>query len=140
MESDLDTDKALFQNPQYLAALIDATPPIVGLPQGRACRELRENAGVSQLATAAACQVGLSSIARYESGAVTHSRSLESRPYRSLLAVWLRFAQLHNVELAASIRRQWPRLAPEESKLRRESSTKRPTALKPNNTKGENAA
>lgn len=64
------------------------------------------------MATAAACQVGLSTIARWESGTVTHSRSLEHAAYRCLLAAWLRFAQTHNPELAEAIRRKWPALDP----------------------------
>ena len=92
-QKDSNVEKTLFQNPQYLAALIVGTPPLVALPDGRTCKELREYAGVSQMAAAAACQVGLSSVTRWESGAVTHSRALEHGAYRSLLAAFLRPSQ-----------------------------------------------
>jgi hypothetical protein len=112
MEPEQDVERSMFQNPQYLTALISATPPIVALPNGGACRQLREFVGISQVAMAAACQVGLSSVTRYESGSVTHSRALEHERYRSLLAAFLRYAQNTDPEFAASIRRQWPALKP----------------------------
>lgn len=103
-----DDERKLFQNQQYLVALISTVPPVVELPTGTICRQLREYAGVSQMQTAAACQVGLSSVTRWESGAVTHSRALDHSAYRSLLAAFLRLAQSRDPELAASIRRAWP--------------------------------
>lgn len=107
-----DIDNGLFQDPQYLQALIAGTPPLVALPNGGTCKQLREFCGVSQKAAATVCNVGINSIQRWESGAVTHSRSLEHQPYRSLLAAFLRHAQNTNPEFAAAIRRQWPPVNP----------------------------
>jgi hypothetical protein len=102
-------EKSPFQSPQYLAAVIAGTPPVASLPSGGVCRKLREYAGVTQMA-AAACQVGLSSVTRWESGATCHSRALDHVAYRSLLAAWLRHAQQNDEEFAREIRRQWPTL------------------------------
>jgi len=112
----MEQDISYFSNPQYLSALISATVPLASLPSGKACMQLRAYAGVSQLAMAAACQVGLSSIARYESGTVVHSRALAHAAYRSLLAAFLHHAQVHAPDLAVSIRREWPAMKPNTKK------------------------
>lgn len=90
---DGSVEPKLFHTPEYLATVIAATPPVVALPNGDICKELRKYAGVTRIAAAAACQVGLSSVTRWESGAVTQSRSLEHAAYRSLLAALFRHAQ-----------------------------------------------
>ena len=108
----MENDEALFQDPAYLQALIRATPPIVALPNGGACKALREYCGVSQKLAATVCAVGINSIQRWESGSVTHSRSLEHDAYRSLLAAFLRHAQANDEEFTRQIRRQWPALKP----------------------------
>jgi len=114
--------RALFATPQFLVAVIAGTPPIVALPSGAICRKLREYAGVTQIAAAAACQVGLSSIARYESGAVTHSRSLEHAAYRSLLAAFLIHAQKFQPEFAQAIRGEWLPMKSSTSDVESESA------------------
>jgi hypothetical protein len=106
----MENDEALFQDPTYLQALIRATPPIVALPNGGACKALRAYCGVSQKLAAAVCAVGINSVQRWESGAVTHSRSLEHDAYRSLLAAFLRHAQQNDPDFTKQIRRQWPAL------------------------------
>jgi hypothetical protein len=85
----MENDEALFQDPTYLQALMRAGAPIVALPNGGACKALREYCGVSQKLAATICSVGINSVQRWESGAVTHSRSLEHQPYTSLLAAFL---------------------------------------------------
>jgi transcriptional regulator with XRE-family HTH domain len=98
----------LLQDPQYLQALIRATLPVVALPSGDVCRDLREFSGVSQKLAAVVCGVGINTIQRWESGAVTHSRALDHQAYRSLLAALLWYAQSEDPDFAAAIRREWP--------------------------------